>query len=248
MSQNHNDVKPYTDKELGKKEQVRLMFNNISGRYDFLNHFLSLGIDRLWRKKAIAILKKDHPKNILDVATGTGDFAIQSLSLNPEHVTGIDISEMMLEVGIKKIAKKGLQDLVTLQVGDSENLSFEENYFDAATVGFGVRNFENLEKGLKEVQRVLKPGGKFVILEFSKPSSFPFKQIYYFYFTKILPLIGSSVSKDKRAYSYLHESVGTFPEGDDFLGILESCGFNETYKIKLMNGIASIYVGKKYVK
>ena len=246
MSSNHNEVKPYSDKELSKKEQVRLMFNNISGRYDFLNHFLSLGIDRLWRKKAISLLKKDNPKKILDVATGTGDFAIQSLSLNPDHVVGIDISEMMLEVGKKKMVKKGLQDIITLQVGDSENLSFEENLFDAATVGFGVRNFENLEKGLKEVQRVLKPGGKFVILEFSKPSSFPFKQIYYFYFTKILPFIGSRISKDNRAYSYLHESVDSFPEGDNFLKILESCGFHETYKIKLMNGIASIYVGKKY--
>ncbi|HAW51887.1 MAG TPA: bifunctional demethylmenaquinone methyltransferase/2-methoxy-6-polyprenyl-1,4-benzoquinol methylase UbiE [Flavobacteriales bacterium] len=246
MSADHNEVKPYTDKELGKKEQVRLMFNNISGRYDFLNHFLSLGIDRIWRKKAISLLKKENPRKILDVATGTGDFAIQSLSLNPEQVTGIDISEKMLEVGKVKIQKKGLQDKVTLQVGDSENLTFDENYFDAATVGFGVRNFENLEKGLKEVRRVLKPGGKFVILEFSKPRAFPFKQVYYFYFTKILPVIGSSVSKDNRAYSYLHESVDSFPEGDDFLGILESCGFTETSRITLMNGIASIYVGKKY--
>ena len=246
MTTNHNEVKPYSDKELSKKEEVRLMFNNISGRYDFLNHFLSMGIDRMWRKKAIAFLKEDSPKKILDVATGTGDFAIQSLSLKPEHVTGIDISEKMLEVGEVKIAKKGLSVQISLEVGDSENLSFKNDEFDAATVGFGVRNFENLEKGLKEVHRVLKPRAKFVILEFSKPSSFPFKQIYYFYFTKILPFIGSSVSKDKRAYSYLHESVDSFPEGENFLKILESCGFKETSQLKLMNGIASIYVGKKY--
>lgn len=246
MSSSHNEVKPYSNEELSKKDQVRLMFNNISGRYDFLNHFLSMGIDRIWRKKAISLLKGDNPKIILDVATGTGDFAIQSLSLNPDHVTGIDISDMMLEVGKVKLAKKGLENKITLQVGDSEDISFEDNHFDAATVGFGVRNFENLEKGLKEVQRVLKPGCKFVVLEFSKPNSFPFKQIYYFYFTKILPLIGSTVSKDKRAYSYLHESVDAFPEGADFIQIMESCGFNETNQIKLMNGIASIYVGKKY--
>jgi len=246
MNSKHNEVTPYSNKELSKKEEVRLMFNNIASRYDFLNHFLSLGIDRLWRKKAISLLKNDSPKKILDVATGTGDFAIQSLSLNPDHITGIDISDKMLDVGNVKLVKKGLENKIKLQVGDSENLSFEDNYFDAATVGFGVRNFENLEKGLKEVQRVLKPSAKFVILEFSKPSSFPFKQIYYFYFTKILPFIGSSVSKDKRAYSYLHESVNTFPEGNDFLKILGSCGFKETSQIKLMNGIASIYVGKKY--
>lgn len=239
------EVKPYTNQESGKKEQVRKMFNNISDRYDFLNHFLSLGIDRNWRKKSVKLLMNDKPKKILDVATGTGDFALASLRLNPESVVGIDISENMLEVGNKKIKSKGLENIVSLRLGDSENLKFEDNSFDAITVGFGVRNFENLKKGLDEMYRVLKDNGKLVVLEFSKPDTFPVKQIYSLYFTKILPAIGSLLSKDKRAYSYLHESVDAFPEGKDFIKILSDCGYKNLNQYKLLNGIASIYVGKK---
>ena len=239
------EVKPYTDKEGGKKEQVRNMFNNISHRYDFLNHFLSLGIDRLWRKKSIALLKEDMPKKILDVATGTGDFAIESLRIHPQEVVGVDISELMLEEGRKKIREKGYDHTIRLEVGDSENLGFNDNTFDAITVGFGVRNFENLEKGIGEMYRVLADNGKLVVLEFSKPHTFPVKQVYNFYFRRILPFIGSVVSKDKRAYSYLHESVEAFPEGEKFLEILRQEGFSEVRQERLFNGIASIYIGKK---
>ncbi len=239
------EVKPYENQEAGKKEQVRTMFNNISSNYDFLNHFLSLGIDKLWRKKSVSLLKADQPKRILDVATGTGDFAIESLKLKPESIIGVDISELMLEEGKKKMVKKGFDDVISMEVGDSENLRFEDNSFDAITVGFGVRNFENLEKGMKEMCRVLRKDGKLVVLEFSKPHSFPFKQIYNLYFTRILPFIGRSISKDKRAYSYLHESVNAFPEGPDFLQIMEKCGFQDGSQTRLFNGIASIYVGKK---
>lgn len=238
------EVKPY-EKEGGKKEQVRTMFNNISRRYDFLNHFLSLGIDNMWRKKSIKLLRDVNPKVILDVATGTGDFAIASLKLKPESVTGIDISEKMLEMGVEKMKKKGLDKIIKLQKGDSENLAFEDNTFDAITVGFGVRNFENLKKGLSEMRRVLRNEGKLVVLEFSKPNSFPFKQIYNLYFTRILPVIGAAVSNDKRAYSYLHESVEAFPEGEHFLSIMKETGFKEVSQQRLMNGIASIYIGKK---
>lgn len=239
------EVKPYSNQKSGKKEQVRTMFNNISKRYDFLNHFLSLGIDRIWRKKSVKLLIQDKPKKILDVATGTGDFALASLRLNPDSIVGIDISEKMLEIGNTKIKSKGLENKVTLRVGDSENLDFEDNSFDAITVGFGVRNFESLSKGLEEMYRVLKENGKLVVLEFSKPDTFPVKQIYSLYFTKILPTIGSLLSKDKRAYSYLHESVDAFPEGKEFLKILSDCGYKDLTQYKLLNGIASIYVGKK---
>ena len=238
-------VKPYSDREGGKKEQVRDMFNNISKRYDLLNHLLSMGIDKSWRKKSISLLKQDQPKKILDVATGTGDFALESLSLKPEQVIGIDISEKMLEQGNLKIEKRGLQATVKLEKGDSENISYPENSFDAITVGFGVRNFEDLNQGLKEMFRVLNPNGKLVVLEFSKPQKFPFKQVYQLYFTKILPTIGALISKDKRAYSYLHESVNAFPEGIEFINKMEYCGFLEVQQLRLMGGIASIYVGKK---
>ena len=176
-----------------KKEQVAEMFDNISHRYDFLNHFLSLGIDKLWRKKAVKILSAIQPKVILDVATGTGDFAIESLSLKPTEVVGIDISQGMLDKGIVKIKKNGQEDIIELKYGDSEDIPFEDNYFDAITVAFGVRNFENLEKGLSEMKRVLKTGGMAVLLEFSKPKAFPIKQIYNFYFHKVLPGIGKLV-------------------------------------------------------
>jgi len=238
-------VLPYKEKKTAKKEQVAEMFNNISGKYDFLNHFLSLGIDILWRKKAIKLLKKDQPKLILDIATGTGDFAIEALALNPDKVIGVDISEGMLEMGRKKMKKKGLDNKIELQLGDSEGLLFDDNKFDAIIVSFGVRNFENLEKGLGDMLRVLKKGGKVVILEFSRPAKFPFKQIYNFYFRSILPKIGKLISKDSAAYTYLPESVNAFPDGQNFLDVLEKVGFKNTECKPLTFGISSIYTGVK---
>lgn len=238
-------VVPYKDKQEGKKEQVAEMFNNISKKYDLLNHVLSLGIDITWRKKAIKMLKKDQPKLILDIATGTGDFAIEALALNPDKVIGVDISEGMLAEGRKKLKKRKLDDRIELQLGDSEKLLFEENKFDAVIVSFGVRNFETLEKGLSDMYRVLKPGGKTVIVEFSKPKKFPMKQAYNVYFKYILPQIGKVVSKDNAAYTYLPESVQAFPDGDDFLRILEKVGFKKTTCKLLTFGISSIYIGEK---
>lgn len=238
-------VVPYKDKQEGKKEQVADMFNNISKKYDLLNHVLSLGIDITWRKKAIKMLKEDQPKLILDIATGTGDFAIEALALNPDKVIGVDISEGMLAEGRKKLKKRKLDDRIELQLGDSEKLLFEENKFDAVIVSFGVRNFETLEKGLSDMYRVLKPGGKTVIVEFSKPKKFPMKQAYNVYFKYILPQIGKVVSKDNAAYTYLPESVQAFPDGDDFLRILEKVGFKKTTCKLLTFGISSIYIGEK---
>lgn len=220
------------------------MFDNISGRYDFLNHFLSLGIDKLWRKKAINLLRPNAPQMILDVATGTGDFAIEALKLKPEKVVGVDISEGMLEVGREKLKKKGIHN-VELRAGDSENLPFQENIFDAVIVAFGVRNFENLEKGLLEMLRVTKPGGRIVILEFSKPGVFPFKQLYNFYFNFILPSIGKWISKDDSAYSYLPESVKAFPDGEKMVSILRQLGYQNAACKKLTFGISSLYTGTK---
>lgn len=238
-------VVPYQQESGSKKEQVARMFNNISGRYDFLNHFLSLGIDRGWRKKAIAILKPSKPQSILDVATGTGDFALQALVLAPQKIVGVDISEGMLDVGKKKVREQGLEHIVSLQYGDSENLPFADNSFDAITVGFGVRNFEDLRRGLSEMYRVLKPGGKAVILEFSRPRVFPFKQVYSFYFSFILPKIGRMVSKDDSAYTYLPKSVEAFPDGADFLSILQDVGFKQNQCRSLTFGVSSIYTGTK---
>ena len=238
-------VVPY-GKEMGtKREQVEQMFDSISGKYDFLNHFLSMGIDRLWRKKSLRQIQNPTPQKILDVATGTGDFAIAALELNPTSVTGVDISEGMLAVGKEKIKKKGIENIIGLELGDSENLRFNDNTFDAYTVGFGVRNFENLEKGLTEMLRVLKPNGTAIILEFSKPKVFPIKQIYNFYFNKMLPGIGKIVSKDNAAYTYLPESVDAFPDGKDFTTILEKIGYKNTKTTVLMFGIASIYKANK---
>ena len=239
------DVIPYQQESGSKKEQVARMFNNISGRYDFLNHFLSLGIDRGWRRKAIELLRPLKPRRILDVATGTGDFAVQAIALKPEKIVGVDISEGMLDVGRKKVKTRGLDHVVSLQYGDSENLPFADNSFDAITVGFGVRNFEDLRKGLQEMHRVLKPGGKAVILEFSRPRSFPFKQVYNFYFSFILPRIGKMVSKDDSAYTYLPKSVEAFPDGDDFLRILQDVGFKQNQCRSLTFGVSSIYTGIK---
>jgi len=239
------NVLPYKDKDTSKKEQIAAMFNSISGKYDFLNHFLSLGIDILWRKRAVRLLKNHQPKLILDIATGTGDFAIEALSLNPEKIIGVDISEGMLSIGREKLIKKNLTDKIELLSGDSEVLPFEDNFFDAVIVSFGVRNFENLEKGLSDMLRVLKPSGKVVILEFSKPKSFPFKQIYQFYFQWILPKIGKLISKNHAAYTYLPDSVEAFPDGDDFLNILNKIGFQKNQCTPLTLGISSIYSGSK---
>ncbi|MCP2042148.1 bifunctional demethylmenaquinone methyltransferase/2-methoxy-6-polyprenyl-1,4-benzoquinol methylase UbiE [Pontibacter sp. HSC-36F09] len=238
-------VVPYKDQNNDKKSQVAQMFDNIAGKYDFLNHFLSAGIDIIWRKKAVSLLKAEKPKQILDIATGTADFAIEALSLNPDKITGVDISEGMLAVGREKLKRKGLAHRIELKYGDSENLPFEDNSFDAITVAFGVRNFENLKQGLSEMQRVLKPGGTAVVLEFSNPQSFPMKQLYQFYFKNILPMVGKFVSKDRAAYTYLPESVQAFPDGKKFLNIFEEVGFKQTKWHSLTFGISSIYTGKK---
>ena len=238
-------VTPYKETDKSKKEQVATMFNNIARRYDFLNHFLSLGIDILWRKKAIKLLKKDKPKLILDIATGTADFAIEALSLNPDKITGIDISKGMLDVGRIKLQQRKLDHKIELIQADSENLPFSEHSFDAIIAAFGVRNFENLEKGISNMHRVLKKDGKVIILEFSKPRMFPVKQIYNFYFNNLLPYFGKLISKDVAAYSYLPESVNAFPDGQDFLDVLNAQGFKETVCYPLLFGIASIYSGRK---
>ncbi len=236
---------PYKNSDKTKKQQVAEMFNNIAFRYDFLNHFLSAGIDKIWRKKAINILKKHNPKQILDIATGTADFAIAALDLQPEKVIGIDISEGMLKVGVEKLKKRKLDAIIELQLGDSENLEFAENTFDALTAGFGVRNFQDLDAGLREMHRVLKPKGIAVILEFSQPERFPIKQLYHFYFYRILPFFGKIVSKDSSAYTYLPESVGVFPYGKKFLQRMENAGFYNLKMKTLAFGIASIYTGEK---
>ena len=238
------EVKPY-NKNASKKEEVKEMFNNISHKYDFLNHFLSLGIDKIWRKKSIQLLKSSHPKTILDIATGTGDFAIAALKLNPDKVIGIDISTGMLDKGREKLKKKKLNSKIELREADSENLPFEDNYFDAITVGFGVRNFENLEKGLAEMLRVLRPEKTAIILEFSKPKKFPVKQSFSFYSKVIIPTFGKLFSKDKRAYTYLPESVKEFPEGKEFVAILEKVGYKNVKTKLVSGGIATIYYGNK---
>lgn len=238
-------VKPY-DAKGSKKGQVSKMFDNIAPYYDFLNHFLSLGIDNLWRKKAVAQLKGTDARLILDVATGTGDLAFEiNKQLKPDRVVGVDISEEMLAFGRKKVAKRGLTDKISLQTGDSEHLPFADASFDAVTAAFGVRNFENLEKGLAEMRRVLKPNGTLVVLEFSRPRVFPFKQLFNFYFKNILPMVGRFTSKDKRAYSYLYESVQAFPDGADFVKVLEKLDYKSSQCIPLSLGICSIYIGKK---
>lgn len=222
------------------------MFDRIAPKYDLLNRVLSLGIDVWWRKKAIAYLKAARPAEILDVATGTADVAIlMAKILNPKRIVGIDIANQMLEFGRVKIQDAGLQDVISLETGDSEHLRFETGTFDAVTVAFGVRNFENLEKGLAEMQRVLKPGGRVVILEFSKPHIFPFKQLYNSYFKYVLPLIGRLTSRDMRAYTYLFESVQVFPEGNQFTEILTKTGFNDPICERLTLGICSIYTATK---
>ena len=245
MTDNKSIVKPYNSGDASKKEEVAEMFDNISKRYDFLNHFLSLGIDKLWRRKAVRQLKDLRPKRILDLATGTGDFAIAALKLNPDEVVGVDISQGMLDMGIQKMKKRGHDKIVKMQLADSEKLPFEDASFDALTVGFGVRNYENLEKGLRDMMRILRPGGKAVILEFSKPKKFPIKQVFGFYSKRVIPFLGKLISKDKRAYAYLPESVEAFPEGTDFETIMTKLGYKEVNSILLSGGIATIYMGLK---
>lgn len=227
------------------KEYVRSLFDNIAYRYDLLNHLLSGGIDLYWRRKAIQTLVQLQPKIILDVATGTADFALAALRLNPKQVIGVDISEPMLNIGRKKIAQRGCSEKITLQNGEAEQLHFETGSFDATIVAFGARNFEDLDKGLSEMHRVLRSGGNIVVLEFSRPRSFFFKQLYYFYFKNILPLVGRIISKDKEAYQYLPDTVMKFPEGDDFLLRLAQAGFTSVKEERLTFGIATIYTGVK---
>jgi len=239
------EIKPYNQVDKSKKQEVAEMFDNISARYDFLNHFLSLGIDKIWRRKAIKQLRSIPVKKIIDIATGTGDFAIAALKLNPEEVIGLDISAGMLAVGEQKMIKNKVDSIIKMQLGDSENIPYDSNYFDALTVGFGVRNFENLELGLTEMLRVLKPGGKAVILEFSKPKRFPIKQIFGFYSRYFIPFFGKRISKDAQAYSYLPESVAAFPEGKDFEDILRKIGYKNIESTLVSGGIATIYAGIK---
>ena len=221
------------------------MFDNIAWRYDFLNHFLSFGIDRRWRKRAIHILSQVSHETILDVACGTGDLSIEALKLKPRMIIGVDISEGMLAKGREKLVRKNLEKSITLVHGDSEALQFDDETFDAAMVAFGVRNFEDMNQGLAEILRVLKPGGLLIVLEFSKPQSLFFKKIFNFYFFRILPFIGSLFSKDASAYSYLPESVNTFPDRIDFLDIMRKVGFTDTCFEELTMGIACLYYGKK---
>ncbi len=238
-------VLPYKDKETSKREQVEEMFDNISPKYDLLNHLLSAGVDVYWRKRAISCLKGRPSEVILDVATGTGDFALEALKLKPEKIIGVDISEGMLKVGEEKVKKAGYENIISFRKASSESLPFADNYFDAVIVSFGVRNFDNLEKGLREMHRVMNEQGTCVVMEFSKPRSFPFKQLYNFYFRRILPLVGRLVSKDTSAYTYLPDSVRAFPDGRKFLDIFERSGFKNTKCTQLTFGICSIYIGHK---
>lgn len=236
---------PYKESGKSKKIQVEEMFDNISPKYDLLNHVLSLNIDKIWRKNTIRRLKPYKPHTILDIATGTGDFAIEAARLGSVMITGVDISDGMLSVGRQKVQEKNLNSKIEFVKGDSENLNFDNDKFDSAIVGFGVRNFENIEIGLKEIFRVLKPGGVFFVLEFSNPRAFPFRQIYMLYFKKILPLIGKKISNDSSAYTYLPESVQEFPDGDDFLNILSVVGFENNTSYRQTFGIATIYEAHK---
>ena len=242
MSEN---IKPYKNSELGKKEQVTQMFDTISTNYDGLNRVISLGIDVKWRKKVVQIVGENHPKQILDIATGTGDLVMMMANLNPDKIIGLDISAGMLEVGKQKINKANLSGKIDMIVGDSEEMPFEYDTFDAITVSFGVRNFANLDKGIKEIARVLKPTGVLVILETSNPTKFPFKQGYKFYTNFILPLVGKLFSKDKVAYTYLSESANSFPFGEVFNNILRKNGFSDVTHHPVTFGVATIYTARK---
>jgi demethylmenaquinone methyltransferase/2-methoxy-6-polyprenyl-1,4-benzoquinol methylase len=238
-------VKPYKDSQLGKKEQVTEMFDKISKNYDGLNRVISFGIDIKWRKKVVAIVNEAQPKTILDIATGTGDLAINLAQTNADKIIGLDISSGMLDIGKVKVKKQDLEDTIEMVLGDSENMPFEDNSFDAITVAFGVRNFETLEKGLKEIHRVLKPQGTFVILETSMPTKTPFKQGYNFYTKNILPLIGKLFSKDRSAYKYLCESASVFPFGEALNNILRETGFINVKDFPQTFGVATIYKSSK---
>lgn len=242
MSKN---ITPYKDSELGKKEQVAQMFDTISGNYDGLNRVISFGIDIKWRKKVLKLVSDKNPKTVLDIATGTGDLAILMTNTSAEKIIGLDISAGMLEVGRNKIKAKNLSDKIEMILADSENMPFEDNTFDAITVAFGVRNFENLEKGLAEILRVLKPDGIFVILETSVPDKTPYKQGYTFYSKNILPLIGKLFSKDNSAYQYLSESASVFPYGEALNNILRKIGFIEVKSMPQTFGVATIYSASK---
>jgi demethylmenaquinone methyltransferase/2-methoxy-6-polyprenyl-1,4-benzoquinol methylase len=238
-------VNPYKDSNLGKKEQVTKMFDTISGEYDGLNRVISFGIDIKWRKKVVEIVKATNPETVLDIATGTGDLAINLAETSATKIIGLDISSGMLEVGKTKIATKNLDNKIEMIIGDSENLPFKDNSFDAITVAFGVRNFETLEKGLKDILRVLKPSGTFVILETSVPKKFPFKQGYNFHSKIILPTVGKLFSKDKTAYSYLSESAQAFPYGEALNNILRNIGFINVKDLPQTFGVATIYIASK---
>ena len=238
-------VTPYKDSRLGKKEQVAQMFDTISGNYDGLNRVISLGIDVKWRKKVLKLVAAKKPERILDIATGTGDLAILMAQTGAKEIIGADISEGMMEVGRKKLKEKKLDNRIHLVYGDSESLPFDDNYFDAITVAFGIRNFETLEKGLAEILRVLKPGGIFVILETSVPTKFPYKQGYKFYTKYMLPLVGRLFSKDRSAYAYLCESASVFPHGEALNNILRKIGFIEVKNMPQTFGVATIYSASK---
>ncbi len=241
-----SSVLPYKENSGSKKEQVTEMFDNVAGKYDLLNHVLSGGVDIYWRKKALSMLKNNRNDLMLDIATGTGDLAIEAHRiLKPGKIIGVDISQGMLDEGRAKIKRLGLEEKIEMQLGDSEKLGFDDNTFDTVIVSFGVRNFENLLKGLSDMHRVLKPGGTCMVVEFSKPRNYFFKQAYWFYSTKILPLIGKLISKDQSAYTYLPESVKAFPDGEDFLKVYREAGFKETRAVPLTFGICSVYIGKK---
>lgn len=235
---------PYDNLDLGKKEQVKKMFNTIAGRYDFMNRLLTMRIDVLWRRKAVNLVKEYPHSAILDIATGTGDFAIELARLNPAKITGIDIAEKMLEIGRQKVAQKQLSGIIELVDGDSENLQFPDNSYDLVTSAFGVRNFENLSKGLSEIHRVLKPGGRLLVLEASEPSGMPLKKLYKAYMSKICPAIGATFSENK-AYDYLQRSVAAFPSGKNFEAELIGVGFTDTQFIPLTMGVVTIYIAKK---
>ncbi len=230
---------------MSKKDQARIMFNNISRRYDFLNHLLSFGYDKYWRRRAIRWIRKQQPKTIIDIATGTGDLAIAEAKLPVEKVLGVDIAKNMLEIAKEKVIKKGLSDKITLEIGDAEHLKYKDNSFDVATCAFGVRNFEHVENGLKEIYRVLNPDGTAIILEFSNPTIFPVKQLYRIYFSGILPLIGKILSKHHSAYRYLPETVSAFPHQKVFVDLLKKAGFNQVRYIKMTFGIVTMYEAKK---
>ncbi|MFD0976421.1 bifunctional demethylmenaquinone methyltransferase/2-methoxy-6-polyprenyl-1,4-benzoquinol methylase UbiE [Salinimicrobium gaetbulicola] len=238
-------ITPYKDSELNKKKQVEQMFDNISTNYDGLNRVISFGIDVKWRKKVVKLVADTQPDSVLDIATGTGDLAINMTKTGATRIVGLDLSEGMLSVGRKKISEKGLSDKIEMIQGDSEALPFEDDTFDAITVAFGVRNFEDLEKGLAEIHRVLKPGGIFVILETSVPTKFPYKQGYHFYSKNLLPIIGKLFSKDKVAYSYLSESAAAFPYGERLNNILRKIGFNNVEDKPQTMGVATIYTASK---